>query len=58
MAFFAEIECVGILGLVARLSGQLEREGDKRLAAVERLIAEAGKPEGYPDAGAHEAELL
>jgi class 3 adenylate cyclase len=51
---FAEFECVGILGLLMKLSGQLEGEGDKRLAAIERLIAEADKASGNPIAGARE----
>jgi class 3 adenylate cyclase len=37
----AEIECLGLLGLIVRYSGQLGREGDKRLAAIERLIADS-----------------
>ena len=41
MVFSSEIECAGVLGLLAKLSGQIDREGDKRLAAVEKLIAEA-----------------
>ena len=37
--FFSEIECVGVLGLLAKLSGQIGREGDKRVAAIEAMIA-------------------
>jgi len=36
--FSAEVECVGALGVVARLSGQLNREFDKRIAAIESLV--------------------
>src|SRR5581483_829951 len=44
LVFSSRIECVGPLGQLARLSGQIAREGDRRLAAIERLIAEAGQP--------------
>src|ERR1700719_2751635 len=39
--FSAEVEGVGALGLLAKLSGQFDREFDKRVAAVEKLVAEA-----------------
>ena len=45
LIFFADIECRGILGWLAKQSGQFEREGDKRLAAIERLIGEADEPD-------------
>jgi class 3 adenylate cyclase len=41
LIFSGEIECVGILGWLTKVSGKLEREADKRLAAIERLVAEA-----------------
>ena len=41
LVFSGEIECVGILGWLTKMSGKLEREADKRLAAIERLVAEA-----------------
>jgi len=37
----SEIECAGLLGLLAKWSGQIEREGNRRLAVIERLIGEA-----------------
>jgi class 3 adenylate cyclase len=40
LVFSSDIECVGVLGLLAKLSGQIGREGDKRLAVIEKLIAE------------------
>jgi class 3 adenylate cyclase len=55
MVFSSEIECVGVLGLLAKLSGQIDREGDKRLAAVEKLIAESEIPGPMRGAYAHEA---
>jgi class 3 adenylate cyclase/carbon monoxide dehydrogenase subunit G len=51
----AEIECVGVLGLLAKLSGQITREGDRRLAAIERLISENDLPDHFPGASAREA---
>ena len=44
LVFSSDIECVGLLGRLATLSGQITREGDKRLATIERLIAEADVP--------------
>ena len=55
IVFSSEIECVGVLGLLAKLSGQIDREGDKRLAAVEKLIAESEIPGPMRGAHAHEA---
>jgi class 3 adenylate cyclase len=49
----SEIECVGLLGLAAKLSGQIRREGDKRVRAIETLIAEAEAEE--PETSAPEA---
>jgi len=54
LVFLAEIECVGVMGLLAKLSGQIEREGDKRLAAIERLIGEGEMPNDIPGASARE----
>ncbi len=45
LVFLAEIECVGVLGWLANAFGLLEREGDKRLAAIEKLIAQAETPD-------------
>jgi len=53
VVFSSEIECAGVLGRLAKFSGQIDREGDKRLAAVERLIAETDRP--VPGAYPHEA---
>ena len=55
LLFMAEIECVGVLGALAKLSGQIEREGDRRLAAIERLIGEAGTADRIPGALARDA---
>ncbi len=55
LVFLAEIECVGVLGLLAKLSGQIEREGDRRLAAIERLIGDGEAPGHIPGASAQEA---
>ena len=41
LVYSSDIELVGILGWLAKQSGQIDREGDKRLAVVEKLIAEA-----------------
>ncbi len=54
VAFSSEIECIGVLGLLARLSGQIGREGDKRLAAIEAMIAE-GKSDEPPGSSAEAA---
>jgi class 3 adenylate cyclase len=55
LVFWAEVECAGALGLLARLSGKLDGEVDKRVAAVERLVAEANMPDQILGASAHEA---
>ena len=55
LVFSAEVECAGALGLLAKLSGQLDREFDKRVAAVEKLVAEANMPDHIPGASVHEA---
>ena len=55
LVFSAEIECAGVLGLLAKLSGKLDAEFDKRVAAVEKLVAAANMPDQIPGASAHEA---
>jgi class 3 adenylate cyclase len=50
LVFSSEIECHGALGLLARLSGQIGREGNRRVAAIERMIAEADVSETIPGA--------
>ena len=45
MVFLANIECVGVLGWLAKLSGLIEHEGNKRLAAIERIIGEGEMPD-------------
>jgi len=55
LVFTSEIECVGVLGLLAKLSGQITREGNRRLAAIEKLIAESDMPDHIPGAGPSEA---
>ena len=55
LVFSAEIECIGLLGVLARLSGQIAREGDRRVAAIERLVAEAEALERLPGSNAKEA---
>jgi class 3 adenylate cyclase len=56
LVFSSDIECVGLLGLLAKLSGQIGREGDKRVAAIERMINEAELPDQVPGASKNEAE--
>jgi len=55
LIFSGEIECVGILGWLTKMSGKLEREADKRLAAIERLVAEAEASDKILGASAEEA---
>src|SRR3984885_2840807 len=55
LIFAAEVECAGALGLLAKLSGQLDREVDKRVAAIEQMAAEATMPGYIPGASVHEA---
>jgi class 3 adenylate cyclase/carbon monoxide dehydrogenase subunit G len=54
LIFTAEIECVGLLGWLTKVSGKIDREGDKRLAVIEKMIADADVPETIPGAGAEE----
>jgi class 3 adenylate cyclase len=55
LVFTAEIECAGILGLLATLSGQITREGNRRLRTIEKLIAESDLADHVPGASAREA---
>ena len=55
MVFSAEFECLGVLGLLAKLSGQIGREGDKRLGAIERMIREFETADQITGAIAREA---
>ena len=55
VVFTSEIECAGLLGLLGKLSGQIQREGDKRLAAIEKLIEEGKVPDHIPGARVSEA---
>jgi len=41
LVYSSDIEFVGVLGWLVKQSGQIDREGDKRLAVIEKLIAEA-----------------
>jgi class 3 adenylate cyclase len=41
VVYSSDIEFVGILGWLAKQSGQIDREGDRRLAVIAKLIAEA-----------------
>jgi class 3 adenylate cyclase len=52
LTFSSDIECVGVLGLLARLSGQIGREGDRRVAAIESMISAASRPGETPGASA------
>jgi len=55
LVFSSEIECVGLLGWLAKVSGIMGREGDKRLAVIERLIAEGAAADRLPGFSAREA---
>jgi len=55
VVFSSEIECVGVLGRLAQLSGQISREGDRRLAVIEKLIAEGDIADHVPGSSEHEA---
>jgi class 3 adenylate cyclase len=55
LVFTAEIECTAILGRLAKAFGLLEREGDKRVATIERLIGEADAQRLIPGASTKEA---
>ena len=55
LVFSSEIECVGLLGFLTKISGQIGREGDKRVAAIEAMIAAAELPGQMVGAGEREA---
>jgi len=55
LVFSSEIECVGLLGWLAKISGIMGREGNKRLAAIERLIAEGVAADRLPGGSVREA---
>ena len=55
MVFSAEFECLGVLGFLAKLSGQIGREGDKRLGAIERMIRKSETADQIAGASAREA---
>ena len=44
----SDIECVGVLGLLAKWSGVISREGNKRLAAIEQMIRESDMSDHIP----------
>lgn len=48
LVFSSEVECVGLLGVLANALGVVAREGDKRVAAIERLVGEAARGTGVP----------
>jgi class 3 adenylate cyclase/carbon monoxide dehydrogenase subunit G len=50
LVFAAEIECVGVLGWLTKASGKIEREGDKRLDVIERLVADSRNADRIPGA--------
>ncbi len=43
VVFSSEIECVGLLGVLANALGLVTREGDRRVAAIERLVQQAAR---------------
>jgi class 3 adenylate cyclase len=51
LVFSAEVDCVGVLGWLTKLSGKIGREGDKRLATIEALIAGSEIAEAIPGVG-------
>ena len=48
LTFSAEIECVGVLGFLARHSGIIAAEGRKRIRAVDSLVRESDMPDHVP----------
>jgi class 3 adenylate cyclase/carbon monoxide dehydrogenase subunit G len=48
VVYASDIECAGVLGWLAKKSGVMKREGDKRLAVIEKLIAEDDLPDHIP----------
>jgi class 3 adenylate cyclase len=55
VVYSSNIECAGLLGWLALKSGQFDREGNKRLAVVEKLIAEGDLPDHVPGSSSEEA---
>ena len=55
LTFTAEVDCVGVLGWLAKASGKIGREGDKRLGAIEKLVTEAAMPDHILGAVGHDA---
>jgi class 3 adenylate cyclase len=55
LVFSGEMECVGMLGWLGRVTGQFERSMDQRLAAMEKLIAQAEMPDHISGALTKEA---
>ena len=45
LVFWGEIECVGLMGLVARYSGILGIEARKRSSAIDRMVRESEVPD-------------
>jgi class 3 adenylate cyclase len=54
LVFSCEIECVGLAGLAAKAIGVFKREGDKRLALIERMIGDAAASGGLPGLSARD----
>src|SRR5262249_10676030 len=48
LVFAADIECVGLIGLLAKATGLLANEGNKRFDAVERLERELDRRDRLP----------
>lgn len=54
LVFSSEIECVGVLGVLANALGVVAREGDKRVAAIARLVNEAARGNIVPGSSGRE----
>jgi class 3 adenylate cyclase len=54
VVFTSDIECAGVLGIAANALGVVAREGDKRVATIERLIGEAERGEALPGSSARD----
>ncbi len=52
LVFSAEVDCVGVLGWLTKVSGKIGREGDKRLATIEKLAANSEPADAVPGASA------
>jgi class 3 adenylate cyclase len=55
VVYSSNIECAGVLGWLALKSGQFDREGNKRLAVIEKLIAAGDLPDHVPGSSSDEA---